>query len=518
MLATVPESHRNLRHRLRSRSSWAGFGSLGPGCGSARTRRGPRRLARCSRSLGGSVHGTLLHARLDESRGATAPGRAGVGRGRPRSASTGPSWTASTPVQPDSPGRRWPTLAHLLYQWRRLLLADPGLPPSLLPAQWSGEQARRAPARPASSLAAYGPRVVARARGDGIGIDGWWTFGRFLTGVIEEPNFTGGAAGRFNEPRSCSQTGVDRRVDVWHHAAGREWRRRRATGHPLHRNARRRRDLDRRRRRPAGTARSCSTATASAHSPRPMPRIRPPRRRCSTAGMRWSDRPYDPNGSLWALASATRDQFASLAAVERAHRAPRLTLALGTSMGGLISAQEAQRAGGRLDGVVSTCGLRRRRHRPEQLPTRRRVRDHAGCSRPTRHPAGRLRAPGRRRGRRRPARPRVATAARATAAGSGAGRAGHRAAEHAHLVRVAGHAARPADSDGIAQAQYDWLVATLPFIMPARYFIELAVGGNASWNVGVNYGSCCARSPYRRRGDARSTARPASTSAPISPT
>src|SRR5690242_1706495 len=66
---------------------------------------------------------------------------------------------------------------------------------------------------------------------------------------------------------------------------------------------------------------------------------------------------YDPNGSLWALASATRDQFASLAAIERIIGHPRLTLALGTSMGGLISAQEAERAGHRLDGVVSTCGL-----------------------------------------------------------------------------------------------------------------------------------------------------------------
>jgi pimeloyl-ACP methyl ester carboxylesterase len=66
---------------------------------------------------------------------------------------------------------------------------------------------------------------------------------------------------------------------------------------------------------------------------------------------------YNPNGSLWALADATRDQFASLAAVERVVGRPRTTIALGTSMGGLISAQEAERAGRRLDAVVSTCGL-----------------------------------------------------------------------------------------------------------------------------------------------------------------
>jgi hypothetical protein len=33
--------------------------------------------------------------------------------------------------------------------------------------------------------------------------------------------------------------------------------------------------------------------------------------------------------------------------------------------------------------------------------------------------------------------------------------------------------------------------------MPGRYFIELAAHGNASWNVGVDYGALLARSPYR---------------------
>jgi phenylacetic acid degradation operon negative regulatory protein len=47
------------------------------------------------------------------------------------------------PLQPYSPGETLAQLAHLVYQWRRLLLADPGLPPSLLPDRWSGEQARQ---------------------------------------------------------------------------------------------------------------------------------------------------------------------------------------------------------------------------------------------------------------------------------------------------------------------------------------------------------------------------------------
>jgi phenylacetic acid degradation operon negative regulatory protein len=142
LLATVPESHRNLRHRLRTSLSWAGFGSLGPGVWLSPH---PSRAAEARdvlASLGGRVHGTLLHARLDNP------------EERQRLATQ--AWDVAeldrqyrtfldrfTQVRPDTPERALAELAHLLYQWRRLLLADPGLPPNLLPPQWSGEQARR---------------------------------------------------------------------------------------------------------------------------------------------------------------------------------------------------------------------------------------------------------------------------------------------------------------------------------------------------------------------------------------
>src|SRR5580698_10328077 len=49
---------------------------------------------------------------------------------------------------------------------------------------------------------------------------------------------------------------------------------------------------------------------------------------------------YDPNGSWWALGSAVRDQFGTLATVKRTvlPSAPREVYAVGMSMGGLISA------------------------------------------------------------------------------------------------------------------------------------------------------------------------------------
>ena len=68
---------------------------------------------------------------------------------------------------------------------------------------------------------------------------------------------------------------------------------------------------------------------------------------------------YDPNGSWWALNSAVGDQFQALDAVESSvlPGKPRQVLAVGESMGGLISALEAQDGAGRIDGALSTCGI-----------------------------------------------------------------------------------------------------------------------------------------------------------------
>jgi phenylacetic acid degradation operon negative regulatory protein len=142
LLATVPENHRNLRHRLRTSLSWAGFGSLGPGVWLSPHPSHATEARQVLESLGEPVQGTLLHARLDNP--------------EERLRLVTQAWDVAeldrqyrafvdrfTSVRPGSPGRALAELAHLLYQWRRLLLADPGLPPNLLPARWSGEQARR---------------------------------------------------------------------------------------------------------------------------------------------------------------------------------------------------------------------------------------------------------------------------------------------------------------------------------------------------------------------------------------
>jgi phenylacetic acid degradation operon negative regulatory protein len=141
VLTTVPEHHRNLRHRLRVSLGWAGFGSLGPGVWLSPHPSRAREARQVFDSLGGPVRGTLLYARLDDP--------------EERHRLVHQAWDVTeldqqyrafvdryAAVQPGSPGAAMAELAHLIYQWRRLLLADPGLPPNLLPAQWSGERAR----------------------------------------------------------------------------------------------------------------------------------------------------------------------------------------------------------------------------------------------------------------------------------------------------------------------------------------------------------------------------------------
>jgi hypothetical protein len=67
---------------------------------------------------------------------------------------------------------------------------------------------------------------------------------------------------------------------------------------------------------------------------------------------------YDPNGSWWALRSALSDQFQTLSAVEAAlPQAPTHVIAVGTSMGGLISSLEAEHPQGGLQAALTTCGI-----------------------------------------------------------------------------------------------------------------------------------------------------------------
>jgi hypothetical protein len=207
---------------------------------------------------------------------------------------------------------------------------------------------------------------------------------------------------------------------------------------------------------------------------------------------------YDPNGSLWALDTAVQDQFGSLAAVESTvlPRRPEHVIAVGTSMGGLISALEAQNGAGRIDGALTTCGivagainLNNYQLDGEYalaqllLPGQNVPLVDFSSSDEALTTAATL------------------TSAAATAQQTAAGRA-----------RLALALAFLNASDGVAstarqapatleEEQYGVEFAssfsTLDFIESSRPAIEQADGGNASWVAGTNFGAVLANSPYR---------------------
>jgi hypothetical protein len=210
---------------------------------------------------------------------------------------------------------------------------------------------------------------------------------------------------------------------------------------------------------------------------------------------------YDPSGSEWALDTAVSDQFGTLQAVESGvlHGRPRQVLAFGTSMGGLISALEAQDGAGRIDGALTTCGivagginlneyqldgeyaLAQLLLPGQQVPLVRFASENDALA-----TAATLQA--------------AAVQAQQTAAGRA------RLALALAFLNVPAwdpsQAAPAPANDPAAQeaAQYDveftGSFSTLDFIEAARVSIDQADGGSANWTAGVNYAAVLARSPY----------------------
>jgi hypothetical protein len=199
--------------------------------------------------------------------------------------------------------------------------------------------------------------------------------------------------------------------------------------------------------------------------------------------------------SWWALASAAKDQFASLAAVERITGRPRRTIAWGESMGGLVSAEETQDPQGRIDGTLTTCGLV-----AGALSLNNYQLDGEYALNELLAPSQHIQLV------------RFATAAQASAAATAlaavAGGAQSTAGGRARTALAAAllneptwfsGATPPAPTDYAAQEvqqAQELSNFVLPFIVSARYQIELAAGGNSSFTKGVNYTEVLRRSSY----------------------
>ena len=142
LLVTVPEVKRDLRHRLRTRLSWAGFGSPSPGVWvTPDTAREPE--ARQILDELGLAAGAMSFV-------------AGYGSiGSPGSVAAQAWDLAAVAARYEAfiaefsalaPGTAQETLiaaTKLVHEWRRFPFLDPQLPVELLPAHWSGTRAAR---------------------------------------------------------------------------------------------------------------------------------------------------------------------------------------------------------------------------------------------------------------------------------------------------------------------------------------------------------------------------------------
>ena len=208
---------------------------------------------------------------------------------------------------------------------------------------------------------------------------------------------------------------------------------------------------------------------------------------------------YDPAGSWWALNTAVDDQFATIDAVTASGlpHAPDRVLAFGTSMGGLVSALEAERGAGIIDGALSTCGIVAG---AVHLNNYQLDAEYAIAKLLMPAPGPKLvdfANPGEG----------AASGAALTAAVQAAqttpeGRA--RVSLVFALLNVAPAAPgvpepAPNDAAAIEAAQYASAVQSFPllnFIQFGRYWIELAAGGNGSWTRGEDFAELLSHSPY----------------------
>jgi alpha-beta hydrolase superfamily lysophospholipase len=208
---------------------------------------------------------------------------------------------------------------------------------------------------------------------------------------------------------------------------------------------------------------------------------------------------YDPSGSWWALNTAVSDQFATIDAVtsQALPEEPDLVLAFGTSMGGLVSALEAERGAGIIDGALSTCGIvggaihLNNYQLDATYAISRLLMPAPGAKLVDFANPGEGAASGA-----------ALTAAAQLAQATPQGRA--RLSLVFALLNIAPVAPgmpTPASNDAAAveAAQYASAVQSFPllnFIQFGRYWIELAAGGNGSWTRGESFSQLLSHSSH----------------------
>ncbi len=142
LIVTVPHAKRELRHQLRSRLSWAGFGSPAPGVWVTPDTAHEPEATRILEELGLAAGAMSFRAHYGSI-------------GSPESVAAQAWDLASVAARYEAfiaefsglaPGRGDETLiaaTRLVHEWRRFPFLDPQLPVKLLPAHWSGTRAAR---------------------------------------------------------------------------------------------------------------------------------------------------------------------------------------------------------------------------------------------------------------------------------------------------------------------------------------------------------------------------------------
>ncbi|NKX49148.1 alpha/beta hydrolase, partial [Arthrobacter deserti] len=196
----------------------------------------------------------------------------------------------------------------------------------------------------------------------------------------------------------------------------------------------------------------------------------------------------------WALGTAAQDQLDTLAAFEERFGKAGRVIAVGRSMGGLVTSMMAEIPGSGIDGAVSTCGLV-----GGGVALNNYQLDAAFAAAELLLPGQDIRltgftTPGQ-------SAETIASlrSALQQAAGSPEGRA--RIALVAALLNTPTEldGVEPGNREALAAAQAKLVLETLPTVIERRHTIVNAAGGDSGWTTGVDYGTLLRSSGQRQQ-------------------
>lgn len=144
LVTSVPESRRDLRHRLRTRLRWAGFGPLGQGVWISPQVGSEKAARQVLAELGLTASAVSVVGRI----GGLGSEYEVVNRawdlgGLARDYAAFAAEFADLPAGAGrEPAAVFTGLTLMVHRWREFVLRDPALPAELLPARWPGHGAR----------------------------------------------------------------------------------------------------------------------------------------------------------------------------------------------------------------------------------------------------------------------------------------------------------------------------------------------------------------------------------------